>query len=80
MPESQFIHLPPGVIFAHYAADGAGSCSVVSSRGATLGASFYDLRESFEFVCSIHGAGSWVALLPRPKPIQPTLFSREEST
>jgi hypothetical protein len=62
------VHLPPGAVLAHYGqvAGQPGAVQVVSALGQVLGASFFELRHRFSFVCSVSGAGGWVALQPIP--------------
>jgi hypothetical protein len=64
--------VPPSAIFAHYAPTPGGAFAVITSSGRTLGASFYDLRNSYTFCFAINGEGAWVVLLP--KETQPSLF------
>jgi hypothetical protein len=72
-----------GCVFARYAPvpGQPGAVQVVSSSGAVLGASFFELRDRFLFVCALSGSGGWVALrsssfLPSASAaaVQPALF------
>jgi len=73
-----FASLPAGSVFARYAplpGGQPGQVAVVSSCGVVLASSFFELRHRFSFVCSVSGAGGWVALAPvAPAASQPGLF------
>lgn len=75
----QLLQIPRERVICHYAETPAG-WAVVTPSGKVLAPSFYALRESFEFYCSINGAGGWVVLVPRPSSfsqepaIQQSLF------
>jgi hypothetical protein len=72
-----------GCVFARYAPvpGQPGAVQVVSSSGAVLAPSFFELRDRFSFVCALSGSGGWVALrsssfLPPASAaaVQPALF------
>ena len=66
------VQVPPGAVFAHYAAQPGGGVAVVSISGQVLAPSFFDLRHQFVFVSSVAGAGGWVVLAPAA--VQSSLF------
>jgi hypothetical protein len=70
----QLLQIPRQRVICHYAETPQG-WAVVTPSGKVLAKSFYDLRQSFEFYCSINGAGAWVVLVPRP-----SLFSQEPAS
>lgn len=58
------IQIPAESIICHYAQLESGAWAVVTVDHKVLASSFYELREQYEFLSSINGAGCWVVLRP----------------
>jgi hypothetical protein len=75
----QLLQIPRNAALCHYAETQKGY-AVVTPSGKVLAPSFYALRNTHEFYCSINGVGGWVVLVPRPSlnsqepAIQKSLF------
>jgi len=73
------VQLPANRTIAHYEQTAQGF-RVVTSNHKVLGASFYEIRNQYQFHSVINGAGSWVVLVLRSPlnlhtPVnQPQLF------
>ena len=72
--KTMFQHIPNNAVIAHYAEVKPGIFAVVTPTGKTLAPSFYALRKQYSFFMSINGAGGWVVMLPKPAPVQASLF------
>lgn len=74
MLHNLLVHIPKNAVITRYKEIAPGQFAVVTVSGQTLAPSYYHLRHSFEFYSTIYGSGSWVVLMPKPKPTQPALF------
>lgn len=65
MSQITFSPIPSGAVLARYVQVSPGVYAVVTVSGKVLAASFFDLREQFEPLFAINGAGGWVVMAPR---------------